>query len=269
MHFTSSIPSIWLSSVIEDTTRYIIFATGTWAILWVALKSLLANRIIRPSSPPPKQLLTEFAFSLRSIAVYATVGVGMEFLARTGFYPLGDISAQWGPLWFVIALVLMIIGHDAYFYWAHRIMHDPRLFRHFHRRHHLSLNPSPFTAYSFAIGEALVMVMFVVLWPLVIPTPWPVIGLFMLHQIFRNTLGHSGYELMPARANGRPLLDFLTTTTHHDQHHAKFGCNYGLYFTWWDRWMGTEHPEYLAAYQRAVRFTESPAPQPAANHATQ
>jgi len=204
MHFTSSIPSIWLSSVIEDTTRYIIFATGTWAILWVALKSLLANRIIRPSSPPPKQLLTEFAFSLRSIAVYATVGVGMEFLARTGFYPLGDISAQWGPLWFVIALVLMIIGHDAYFYWAHRIMHDPRLFRHFHRRHHLSLNPSPFTAYSFAIGEALVMVMFVVLWPLVIPTPWPVIGLFMLHQIFRNTLGHSGYELMPARANGAP-----------------------------------------------------------------
>jgi sterol desaturase/sphingolipid hydroxylase (fatty acid hydroxylase superfamily) len=21
--------------------------------------------------------------------------------------------------------------------------------------------------------------------------------------------------------------------------------NYGLYFTWWDRWCGTEDPEYL------------------------
>jgi sterol desaturase/sphingolipid hydroxylase (fatty acid hydroxylase superfamily) len=26
------------------------------------------------------------------------------------------------------------------------------------------------------------------------------------------------------------------------------GYNYAAWFTWWDRWMGTEHPEYLARY---------------------
>jgi sterol desaturase/sphingolipid hydroxylase (fatty acid hydroxylase superfamily) len=57
---------------------------------------------------------------------------------------------------------------------------------------------------------------------------------------------------MPARADGRPWLDWLTTTTHHDLHHADARYNYASWFTWWDRWMGTEHPEYYARYGRAA-----------------
>lgn len=34
--------------------------------------------------------------------------------------------------------------------------------------------------------------------------------------------------------------------THHDMHHTSGNSNFGLYFTWWDRMMGTEHPQYLA-----------------------
>jgi sterol desaturase/sphingolipid hydroxylase (fatty acid hydroxylase superfamily) len=63
---------------------------------------------------------------------------------------------------------------------------------------------------------------------------------------------------MPARADGRPLFDWLTTTTHHDLHHAQAGWNYGLYFTWWDRLMGTEHPEYHARFAAAVRKPLTP-----------
>jgi sterol desaturase/sphingolipid hydroxylase (fatty acid hydroxylase superfamily) len=79
-----------------------------------------------------------------------------------------------------------------------------------------------------------------------------VLGLFMLHQIARNTIGHCGYAIMPARRDGKPLLYWITTPTHHDIHHAEAGWNYGLYFTWWDRLMGTEHPEYHARYAAAV-----------------
>src|SRR5690606_33031557 len=122
-----------------------------------------------------------------------------------------------------------------------------------HRRHHKSHNPSPFTAYSFDLGEAVIQGSFIPLWMLIVPTPWWVTGLFMLHQIVRNTLGHSGYELFPARRDGRPLFDFLTTTTHHDLHHAQAGWNYGLYFTWWDRLMSTEHPDYYERFAAATR----------------
>ena len=49
------------------------------------------------------------------------------------------------------------------------------------------------------------------------------------------------------------MFDFLTTTTHPDLHHSSAGANYGLYFTWWDRLMGTEHPEYYARFAAATR----------------
>src|SRR5262249_50529345 len=151
------------------------------------------------------------------------------------------LAASWGPVWLVASLILMILGHDAYFYWTHRALHHRRLFRAAHRRHHRSNNPSPFTAYSFDVAEAVIQGAYVFLWMNLVPTPWPVTGLFMLHQLARNTLAHLGFELFPAQRDGRPLLDFLTTTTHHDLHHGEAaGCNFGLYFTWWDRWMGTE-----------------------------
>ncbi len=94
---------------------------------------------------------------------------------------------------------------------------------------------------------------FVPLWMILVPTSWPVVGLFMLHQIARNTLGHSGYELFPAGRDGKPLLGWLTSVTHHDLHHEQAGWNYALYFTWWDRMMGTEHPEYFARFAAATR----------------
>jgi len=247
-----NLPQAWLWGVFIDTRRYVIFAVAVWLTLWVALAWVLRKRRIREDRPPARQMAFEFLFSIRSIAIFSTMGLMTNLMSRLGLYRLSDIGATWGPVWFWASLVLMILGHDAYYYFVHRAMHHPRLFRKFHRRHHRSHNPSPFTAYSFDLREAAMMMSFVVLWPLITPTPWAVVPLFVLHQIFRNTLLHCGFELMPARRDGRPLLDWMTTTTHHDLHHAHAGYNHGLYFTWWDRWMGTEHPDYHSQYARAA-----------------
>ena len=243
----------WLSNMTTDLTRYVVFAVAVWLALWVVLARPLAGRKIRPDTPKPQQLMIEFGASLRSIAIFSTIGLLTFGLERLSLLPGPRIAVGWGPVWAWASLLLMIVAHDAYFYWSHRLIHDPRLFRIFHRRHHKSHNPSPFTAYSFDLGEAAIQACFVPLWMILVPTQWWVVGVFMLHQIVRNTLGHSGYELLPARRDGRPLFDFLTTTTHHDLHHAQAGYNYGLYFTWWDRLMGTEHPDYYARFAAATR----------------
>ena len=258
--FLTDVVDMWFGSLSQDLRRYVTFAVAVWLTLWVVFRVVIRPRKIREDTPPARQLVSEFLFSTRSIAVFSTVSVGMNLLDHAGAYPLQKIALSWGAPWFWISLIAMILAHDAYIYWTHRWMHHPKAFRTFHRRHHKSHNPSPFTAYSFDIAEALVNVAFVFAWPMIFPTPWPVIGLFMLHQIFRNTLLHSGYELMPARADGRPWLDFLTTTTHHDLHHAQAGYNYGAWFTWWDRWMGTEHPEYLARYAKVAWRPRFPKP---------
>jgi sterol desaturase/sphingolipid hydroxylase (fatty acid hydroxylase superfamily) len=45
---------------------------------------------------------------------------------------------------------------------------------------------------------------------------------------------------------------WITGVTHHDLHHQDARWNFGLYFTWWDRWMGTEHPEYVQRFEAAA-----------------
>ena len=243
---------VWVSELDFTLTRYVIFATGVWVLLWVLLAAWLRPRKIRPDTPPARQLITEFLVSVRSMTIFATAGVVIDLMDHAGVYPLQALAASWGPVWFWTSLVVTILVHDAYFYWTHRFMHLPAFFRRTHRRHHRSNNPSPFTAYSFDLAEAGLMVLFFVVWPMAFPMPWAANALFGLYQIARNTLLHCGYELMPARANGRPWLDFLTTTTHHDLHHAQAGYNYAAWFTWWDRWLGTEHPAYYAEFGKAA-----------------
>jgi sterol desaturase/sphingolipid hydroxylase (fatty acid hydroxylase superfamily) len=250
--FFADLGPMWVAEIIPTLTRYAIFAVGVWLVLWVLLAGLIRARKIRSATPPPRQLATEFLYSLRSMAVFATVGVGITFLSRTGLYPLADMASRWGTPWLLASILIGIVAHDAYIYWIHRLMHRSRWFRRTHRRHHKSNNPSPFTAYSFDINEALLMAGFAVVFPLVFPMHWEAMSWVMMHQIVRNTLVHSGYELTPARADGRPWFDFLTTTTHHDLHHAQAGYNYAAWFTWWDRWMGTEHPEYYARFAKAA-----------------
>lgn len=243
----------WLLGFRSDLTRYILAAPLAWLVICVLLAPVLRHRKIRPDTPPARQHVIELLCSIRSVAVFSTVSLATLGLETAGLMWGHGLRQAPGLTWTVASFVLTVVAHDAYFYWAHRLMHHPRLFRSFHRRHHRSHNPTPFTAYSFDLAEAAVMATFTVVWLLLVPVSWAAFGLFMLHQIARNVIGHSGYELFPARADGRPLFDWMTTVTHHDLHHAQAGWNYGLYFTWWDRLMGTEHPDYYARFAASVR----------------
>jgi sterol desaturase/sphingolipid hydroxylase (fatty acid hydroxylase superfamily) len=91
-----------------------------------------------------------------------------------------------------------------------------------------------------------------------IPLHGVVVFIFLTIMIIRNAMGHSGVEFHPRQWVDTPL-DLMTTTTHHDMHHQKFNGNYGLYFTWWDRWMGTEFPGYKQAFQQAIAGNRVPA----------
>lgn len=232
--------------------RYFVAVAGVF-LLTLAFGRLLAGRKIRPASPKKEQMAREFLASIRTSVIFALGGVISVMGSDAGIMKAYDDPAALGWGYFWISLAALIVLHDAWFYWTHRLIHDPRLFRRVHRLHHKSNNPSPFTAYSFDIGEAAINAAFMPLTLIFLPVAELAIFLFLAHMIIRNAVGHSGYELFPAQRNGRPLFDFLTTVTHHDLHHAQAGWNFGLYFTWWDRLMKTEHPLYHEKFAAAVR----------------
>jgi sterol desaturase/sphingolipid hydroxylase (fatty acid hydroxylase superfamily) len=66
--------------------------------------------------------------------------------------------------------------------------------------------------------------------------------------------GHAGYELSPFIPTVEGILTLmlvglkgskrLNTVQHHDMHHRYPSKHFSLYFTHWDRWMGTLHQKY-------------------------
>ena len=248
-------------SIQIETTRYLVGSLGVFLLVWIALHRPLASRKIRPATPRGRQIRRELSYSALTVLVFMLMGVLVYEGAARGVFKFYSDIREFGWGYLALSIILLALFHDAYFYWTHRLMHHPKLFRYFHAVHHRSINPTPFTAYSFNPGEAAVNYMAVPIFCAIVPMHDLATMIYMWFMIFRNALGHSGYELMPKGWTHNPLLNWSTTITHHDMHHEKMTGNYGLYFTWWDRWMGTEHAEYHERFDKAVGATRNAASQ--------
>lgn len=227
-----------------DLMRYVVGAGGVYLIVNLGLAARLARQKIRASGPVSGQIFRELTASLCTVAIFAAVGTLIGLGSRAGVIEIYHEIADYGWAYFAASIIILIVAHDAWFYWSHRLLHHRALFRRLHKLHHRSHNPTPFTSYSFDVGEAVVNAAFLPLALLLLPAHPVALFIFVTHMILRNALGHCGIEVFPICANGKPLFGWLTSVTHHDLHHSHGRWNMGLYFTWWDKWMGTEHPDY-------------------------
>lgn len=234
-----------------DFGRYLVAASVTSAIVWGLRRSSIAARKIQAREASAADKRREFLQSLQTVGVYLFVALFIVWGVDAGV--LHRFEGSYGFWGDAALLAAIVIAHDAYFYWVHRAMHHPKLFRYFHRAHHRSITPTPWAAYSFAIPEAFVMILFVPIWLFFVATPVWVMFLWINFQIIRNAMGHAGFELHPRWWLSTPATRWINTTTHHDLHHSGgFNTNYGLYFTWWDKWMRTEHPRYAERFHEVV-----------------
>lgn len=244
---------VWSVMYMMDFGRYVIAAGLVYSLLWLVLRQRLAHRKIQPGKPELRQMLMEFRYSALTVVIYATIGLGLYFGAQAGIFKLIPEFRSGDTGYLIGSTLLMILMHDTYFYWTHRLMHHPRLYRWVHWRHHLSHRPTPWAAYSFAPAEAVVEAGFAPLFLLFVPMHELGMFLWVSYQIILNTMGHSGIEIFPRGWVGNRWLDWHQTITHHDLHHSRFRYNYGLYFTWWDRLMGTENPDYARKFNEVTR----------------
>jgi lathosterol oxidase len=242
----SHLLQVWEVNFAVDAVRYAVPAFGLALILKLFWNLGLRDRKIQArmatSADRRREILTSartvLIFSINGVLTYLGVASGiMVLLGRPGLH---DIP------YLVASTIGLILFHDTYFYWTHRAMHHPTLFRWFHRTHHRSVTPTPFAAYAFDWPEAVVQSLIVPLWLLMVPMHALGLFVFLAFMIIRNVMGHAGVELMPRALADSRWFGWINATTHHDLHHSCFRYNYGLYFTWWDKLMGTEHPEYRA-----------------------
>ena len=187
------------------------------------------------------QVRREIGWSLASAAIYGfpagVVAWGWQQRGWTKIYTdVHDYPRWWLPLSVLVYLAL----HDTWFYWTHRWMHRPAPFRIAHAVHHASKPPTAWAAMSFHPWEALTGAVVIPGLVLLVPIHVAALGVVLAIMTLMGVTNHMGWEMFP-----KPLVQgragrWLITASHHELHHQRYRCNYGLYFRAWDRLCGTD-----------------------------
>jgi lathosterol oxidase len=210
------------------TLRYILASGGfAWAT---------ARRKPGLYAPMQAQIRKEIGWSLLSCVIFGlpagVVAWGWHSLGWTRIYT--DINAY--PLWYWPLSVLAYLAlHDTWFYWTHRWMHRPRVFRIFHAVHHASRPPTAWAAMAFHPTEALTQAFVIPLAVFAVPIHTSALAVVLSVMTVMGVVNHMGWEIFPDWMVRKGLGKWLITASHHQKHHDIYLCNYGLYFRFWDR----------------------------------
>jgi sterol desaturase/sphingolipid hydroxylase (fatty acid hydroxylase superfamily) len=75
---------------------------------------------------------------------------------------------------------------------------------------------------------------------LLIPIHYAALLVVLTIMTIMGVTNHMGWEIFPTWLVRGPVGKWLITASHHQRHHEKYLCNFGLYFRFWDRLCGTD-----------------------------
>jgi len=168
------------------------------------------------------------------ITLWTLAQIGVFWAMANGFAP--GLLFPDNPVWFVALFVLLPIWSSFHFYWVHRLLHWPPLYRAAHALHHRNVNVGPWSGISMhPIEHLLFYTNFLI--HLVVPShPLHV----MFHGYVQSThpvFSHSGFENLMVKDQPQLKMGVFF----HQLHHRYFECNYGTVEMPWDRWFGSYH----------------------------
>jgi sterol desaturase/sphingolipid hydroxylase (fatty acid hydroxylase superfamily) len=220
--------------------RYLVVAGSYHYLFYHLVRPKVAHRILDDSRLPKKQLVREIYWSGISALIFTAAGIGLYLLWAydlTRIYSSLDDYPRW---YLLVSIPLALFIQDTYYYWLHRWMHLPRVYRLVHKVHHDSVHTSVFTSFSFHPFETILQILVLPLLIMVLPLHTYAVLFILVLMTLSAVINHAGIEIYPSGKFGQWMSRFIIGATHHDQHHRKFRVNYGLFFTFWDRWMRTE-----------------------------
>jgi Delta7-sterol 5-desaturase len=236
--------------------RYLLFTGSFYVFFYIWRNKRYWGAKIQQRYPENKHIINEIKNSFVTILIFGVVILTVIWAGKHGLTQVYQPINKYGYAYYFLSIGAMIVLHDTYFYWTHRLMHWKPLFKLAHKTHHLSTNPTPFAAYAFHPIEALVEVGIIPLIAFTIPHHASAITIFSIYSLLLNVAGHLGYELFPKGFASHKLFKWHNTSTHHNMHHRLVKCNYGLYFNFWDRLMKTNHPHYEKTFDTVIENRE-------------
>lgn len=247
-------------SLLQGITGSFLIIVLAYVIIWRLLKKRLTHwRIQMRERVDMRQLKREWKNAAFTLSVGAAFSSTVLYLSSQGYTKIYTNLSDHGLFWAVTSFFILLVIDDTWFYWCHRLLHHPKIFKWVHLEHHKSVDVNPFTSFSFHWLEPLLLTVWIVPVSFLVPMYAPTLMAVQLWGLLDNLKSHVGYEFYPAGLLRSPLR-FLTSSTYHNMHHLKFKGNYGVHFRLWDRLLGTEFPDYESEYD-AIQERKRKGPQ--------
>lgn len=208
------------------------------------------HRKLSAKSYKEGQFASEVRWSTIIAVIFALAGTITIILWQKGYTKVYEDINAYHWIYVPCSLLISMVLHETYYYWLHRWMHKPAVFRIVHKVHHDSNITSPWTAFSFHPLEGVIQAIFLPLLIMLLPLH-PSVILFQLSLMtFSSVINHLDIEIYPGNFHHHVLGRWLIGATHHSLHHRQFKFNYGLYFTFWDKMKKTESPLYEEIFEQ-------------------
>ena len=225
-------------------SRYFLLSGLFYSIFYHWHKDRWKDRKINQKDYPSGQFKKEMIRSNITAVLFGISGAVLLLLWQKGYTKIyEDIHVY--PLWWLpVSLIIALALQETYYYWLHRWMHIPKVFRIVHKWHHDSHIASPWTAFSFHPLEGLIQAIFLPLLLLFLPVNLYVLVILLIIMSVSSVINHLDIEIYPKWFSRNFPGKSIIGATHHALHHKQYKYNFGLYFTWWDRIAKTESPVY-------------------------
>lgn len=229
--------------------RYLLIAGLFYAVFYKWQKNKWQQRKINARDYKPGQFRKEVGWSMVTALLFAVTGALMALWWQKGWLKVYENVHEYPLWWLPVSLLIALLLHETYYYWLHRWMHHPKIFRIVHKVHHDSNITSPWTAFSFHPLEGLLQALFLPGLLLIMPMHLYVLILHLTIMTFSSVVNHLDIEVYPKGFHKNVFGRWLIGATHHSLHHKQFKYNYGLYFTFWDKWKKTESPLFERLFE--------------------
>jgi len=237
----------------QASTWYLLFYPGVIGLLlllawffFIGRKRLAAIKI-QPDYPPIKRIFYDAFYSFLSLLMYVpTWLICLYIYFKHGGWVYSGIET-YGIFYFLLSIFLVIFVHDTYYYFWHRfVMHHPFFFKHFHRVHHESHNPTILTFYALHPFESFFASLSAPLSMFLFPLCLPALAIGTLFHTLQTLYVHGGYEIFPTKK----VFPWLNTSVAHNLHHQHINVNFSYYFVVWDRLFNTLDKSYETLFQK-------------------
>ena len=146
---------------------------------------------------------------------------------------------------FVALFFLVPFIHEVGFYFAHRLVHVPALYKAAHHLHHRNVNPGPWSGLSMHPIEHLIYFSPILLFFLIPAHPIHMINLASRLGV-APAQGHTGFDRLDLGDQTTMNVSYYA----HYLHHKYFEVNYSDGMVPLDKWFGSFHDGTPEAHER-------------------